>query len=86
MIKESIMTILSTFSEKQNLYQNMYIYFYHVILIIFNEKFEFQSQLECKNFIYLLILFLQKLTTTLCFIHDILDFLSIFEKNLSLYY
>lgn len=38
-IRESIMTTLSAFLEKQNLDWNIYIYFYYVTLIISNEKF-----------------------------------------------
>ncbi len=40
-IKKSMMTTLSAFLEKQNPYQNAYIYFCHVTLIIFNKKFQF---------------------------------------------
>ncbi len=39
MMRESMTTKLSAFSEKQNPYQNARIYFCHVTLIISNEKF-----------------------------------------------
>ncbi len=49
MMRESMTTILSAFSEKQNSYRKACMYFCHVTLIISNEKFQFQSQLRCEN-------------------------------------
>ncbi len=83
MMRESITTKLSAFSEKQNPYQNAYTYFCHVILIISHEKFQFQNQLESENFncllstlsfqnpyFYFILFKAQKPTTTLFFIQD----------------
>ena len=47
MMRESMMTTLSAFSEKQNPYRNARTNIRHVTLIISNEKFQFQSQSEC---------------------------------------
>lgn len=39
MIRKSIIIILSAILEKQNPYQNTYVYFYHITIIILMQKF-----------------------------------------------